>query len=214
MFGKQYKLLTASILLLWLSVGAAHDELTGSHIEESKAGSTGLHTFGDASFAEYLSRRNTEKDLPDLEYWGVRGAEWGMTPDQLAKPASQVWLGMEFTPEYVYERDSKGLVMIRWVIEGRVAKDLKPDELQNTRADRLQKYRRVNEELIRNYMSPTHAIRPDSNAAEPSLDMYVLGVVDSYEVEWRGEGTTVALEIADSGLVVEFRRAGSWTKGT
>lgn len=153
----------------------------------------------EQEFANYISERNKDKALPELEYWGVNGVEWEETPEKKPGkrvPANTEELFLDKPSQKTDNVDAKGRLT---GITRHFAKGIKE------RAGRLEMYQELKKRLIMAYGEPTHPFNPDVLIG--GKDGYVRGVQPFYLLEWQGTETIVSLRLSDDDLALEFRQS-------
>ena len=169
-------------------------------------------------YEQYIANRifdkNRDKECPALNYWGDRGAEWGMTKSELQNSTSPLtkrgelkmfennirnlrgrFGNLSCEVEAVFDQESKKMNKIRRYFAGGLSE----------RSERLAVYKEIKRKLMASYNAPTHNIHPDEIFR--GEDAYVQGLDETYHVEWHGPETIVSLKLSDTELVLEYRQA-------
>lgn len=151
-----------------------------------------------------IAEVNPYKVFPSLDYWGLAGAEWGMTRTELAAAASLLatkehveLAGLPCRVETVFDSRTGGLTAIRKHFGDKLT----------TRFERVGQYHKIKKEVMENYHAPTDNIRPDE--VYRGEDVYVQGLEQGYLVEWRGPETVVSLHLSDEILFLEYRQSST-----
>lgn len=212
---------SALMFLILSMVGmkaGAHDSVESTKsLDSSPQNIVGTSQDQDREYKVYLSGRireaNAGQPLPKLEYWGIQGAEWGMTRQQVekdlkAKLALQdkkqgVWAaesrngkftGLAFRELMVFDGDKEKLKEVRRQI----------DTKAKTPNERLDLYQQLKKTLVSKYGLPYMS---DNEVLQGDKDLYVLGKNKGYHSEWAGPATAVWLQLTETDLVVSFRQA-------
>ncbi|MFO0794927.1 MAG: hypothetical protein U0586_12815 [Candidatus Brocadiaceae bacterium] len=194
---KTYKFqsLLCCILLSYCTSLAADQSLQSSLPESNYKGGM----LPEQEFANYISERNKNKTLPELEYWGACGVEWGGIPEKrtgkdMATGVEESFLDMPSlkTPNIDVQGKLTGITR-------HFAKNVK------LRAERLKIFQELKKKLIVAYNEPTHPFNPDVLVG--GKDGYVRGVQPFYLLEWQGTETIVSLRLSDDDLSLEFRQS-------
>lgn len=193
-----YKLLKLFFGFLYaycLAVNAA--EPIHSSYPEADNGQKGL--LPEQEFANYISERNKDKDLPELEYWGADGVEWGEVLNirhkkDLSTGSEEVFWGEPSLRNGSVDAKDRITNITRHFAKG--VKD---------RAKRLTIYKHLKNKLTEKYGEPTHPFHPETSVG--GKDAYVIGVQPFYEIEWQGSETIVSLRLADDDLALEFKQS-------
>jgi hypothetical protein len=147
-----------------------------------------------------IRKEEQNKELPNPEYWGIAGMEWGALPGELKKSgAAQHWMiaGLQCRRVLTFEGPSGGLSAVRCHFA----------EAVPGREERLGQFQALKSRLVKVYNAPTHSLKPDE--AFRGKDAYVQGLDKGYSLEWRGPETTISLRLSDEELTLEFRQAPS-----
>jgi hypothetical protein len=159
----------------------------------------------EEEFANYIAEKNRDAELPDLEYWGIQGAEWGLPPGEVAAKDDGQLFGLGYRQTYGFDGGKGGLNTVKRFFADQ-AKG-KGEKRNAERMERLSSYQQIKKSLMQKYGYPTHPYHPDPDTAASDNDDYVQGRSPRYHVEWHGAETIVSLHLSDAALVLEFREA-------
>ena len=167
----------------------------------SATASVFAHDIPQLSYDEYRAQRTKElnetNDLPKLDYWGVKGFEWGDAESRVTSLSgrSAALLGKSCTRKFECDKTTKELKQIRHDFAAGVT----------NREARLAVYHSLKADLIKAYNAPTRTIKEDE--VFRGKDAYTQGLDKEYSLEWAGPETTVQLFLSDQELFVEFRQS-------
>jgi hypothetical protein len=161
----------------------------------------------EEEFANYIAEKNRQAELPDLEYWGIQGSEWGQPPGELAAHDDGQFFGLGYRQTYGFDQGTGGLNAVkRFFADQAKGKGEKRNE---ERMERLSSYKQIKKLLMQKYGYPTHPYHPDPDTVASENDDHIQGRAPLYHVEWRGAETIVSLQLSDAALVLEFREAST-----
>ena len=144
--------------------------------------------------------KNSQTNWPDLNYWGFDGYEWGENRDVNATARkvtanSKQFCELSCQQEVISDVPSNGVNRIQYSFAAGLT----------NREERVRLYHVLQDELLKAYQSPTHAIKSDE--VFRGKDGYVQGLDKEYRLEWHGLETIVCLSLSDQSLFIECRQA-------
>jgi hypothetical protein len=164
---------------------------------------------------------NKNQECPSLDYWGIKGAEWGMERKMFLDSTSPFAHGAktrEKSPTIINNNSVFSGIPCRSEVffDGASSKQRSGAEKIKSvkryfaagvedREQRLAVYQQIKAVLMAHYNAPTHNIHADEIFR--GKDAYVQGLDDQYHVEWHGPETIVSLQLSDDELVLEYRQA-------
>jgi hypothetical protein len=166
----------------------------------------------EAFFAATAAKDSKNTALPALTYWGVGGAAWGtptvdleqVAPAIAPSAAAPAAAGANLNPGCVVgglhcdgsvESKEGGLSKVQYRFAGGVT----------GRRARLGIYRTLMNVLTDAYGEPSRQSHPQEDVR--GEDAYVQGLDPSYEAQWLGPETNVALQVSDGELSITLTPA-------
>ncbi|MBI3869352.1 MAG: hypothetical protein HY299_12595 [Verrucomicrobia bacterium] len=159
------------------------------------------HEIPELPVDEYRAQRsqeeNVSRELPQLDYWGIQGFQWGDTETTVAsrqnKPTRM--LGSACQRSFACDKATRLLHQVRYDFAAGVT----------NREERLLVYQSIKAGLVKAYNGPTTLVKADE--VFRGKDAYVQGLDKEYALEWAGPETIVRLVLSDNELRVEFSQA-------